>query len=156
RQWRDELKAGKDPRLAEERRRRDEQRRQAVTFEAVCEAYFADVKRRGLRRGREAEREIRREFGSRWGARPITDIDWIDVKSVIDAALKRGSPWQAHHVFSYAQRLFGWAREQGTYGLETSPLDGRKPSRIIGPKEARTRVLTDAEVKALWRVSGDV
>ena len=129
RKWRDLIAEGKDPRSEQERRRQAELRRQAVTFSVVADAYFADIKRRGLRRAAEVEREIRREFLSLWANRPIADIDWFDVKAVIDAAKNRGVPWQAHHLFSYAQRLFSWAREQGTYGIAVSPLDGRRPSK---------------------------
>lgn len=154
RRWRKLLKQGTDPAVERERQRDAEARRRADTFEAVAEAYFAFIKRQGLRRVHEVERDMRRDFVTRWAKRPITDIDWFDVKAVIDAAIKRGSPWQAHHVFSNAQRIFAWAREQGTYGLKTSPCDGRRPSKIIGPKQPRTRVLDDDEVRALWRASG--
>ena len=154
RRWRKLLKQGTDPAVERERQRDAEARRRADTFEAVAEAYFAFIKRQGLRRAHEVERDMRRDFVTRWAKRPITDIDWFDVKAVIDAAIKRGSPWQAHQVFSNAQRIFAWAREQGTYGLTTSPCDGRRPSKIIGPKEPRTRVLDDDEVRALWRASG--
>jgi integrase len=154
REWRDLLAEGKDPRVEIERRRQAELRRQAATFESVCEDFFADIKRRKQRRAHEVERDVRREFIARWGKRPVTDIDWADVKGVIDAAIKRNAPWQAHHLFGYAQRLFGWAREQGTYGLTTSPCDGRRPAKIIGTKEPRTRVLTDDELRALWQASG--
>src|SRR5262245_14664965 len=156
REWRDMLREGRDPRVEMERRRLAELRRQAATFASVCEDFFADIKRRKQRRAHEVEGTIRKEFTARWGARPITDIDWADVKSVIDAAIKREAPWMAHHLMSYAQRLFGWAREQGTYGLTSSPCDGRRPSKIIGAKEPRTRVLTDDELRALWKASGRI
>ena len=153
RRWRKLLKQGTDPAVERERQRDAEVRRRADTFEALAEAYFAFIKRQGLRRVHEVERDMRRDFVTRWAKRPITDIDWFDVKAVIDAAIKRGSPWQAHHVFSNAQRIFA-GREQGTYGLTMSPCDGRRPSKIIGPKQPRTRVLDDDEVRALWRASG--
>jgi hypothetical protein len=140
RRWRKLLKQGVDPAVERERRRALEARRQADTFDSVAEAYFAFMKRQGLRRAREVEHEIRREFVSRWAKRPITDIDWHDVKAVIDAAINRGSPWQAHHVFAYAQRLFAWAREQGTYGL--NPVRRKTPvedHRTKGAENARAR-----------------
>ena len=49
RQWRQQLKEGRDPRVEQERRRQAELRRQACTFASVCEEYFADIKRRNLR-----------------------------------------------------------------------------------------------------------
>jgi integrase len=156
RDWRALVKKGHDPRVEEERQRLAEMRRQGNIFEAVCEAYFDDIKRRGLRRADEVEREVRGKFLPLWAKRPITDIDWHDVKGVIDAALRGGSTWQAHRWFAHASRLFGWARAQGTYGLTSSPCDGRRPSKIIGVKEPRTRVLDDDELRAVWRASGKV
>jgi integrase len=119
----------------------------------VCEDYFADIRRRKLRRAHEVERDIRREFLPLWAKRPITDISRHDVLAVIDAAIKRDSPWQAHHLHSYASRLFNWAIERGTYGIDASPCERMRPSKIIGVKEPRTRVLDDDELRALWRAA---
>ena len=151
-EWRNLLKQGKDPSVEEEKRRQEEQRRHADTFAVVTDAYFAFVRRKGLRRANEIERDMRREFVAHWGDRPITDITWLDLKARIDAAINRDAPYEAHRIFANASRLFNWIREQGTYGV-TSPCDGRRPSSIIGPKEARTRVLDDDELRALWAAS---
>jgi integrase len=75
------------------------------------------------------------------------------VLAVVEEALKRGAPYQAHHVLSYASRLFNWAIERGTYGLESSPCDRMRPAKLIGPKLPRTRILNDAELRALWDAS---
>jgi integrase len=147
---------GIHPRQEEERKRRAELRKQENSFGNVAEAYFIHIKRQNLRRTAETEREIRRELVSRWEKRPITDITRHDLLEVVEAALKRGSPWQAHHIFSYTSRLFNWAIERGTFGLESSPTHGMRPARVIGAKKPRLRVLTDAELKALWNVSGEL
>src|SRR5262249_21989719 len=41
----------------------------------------------------------------------------------------------------------------GMYGLETSPCMAVKPNEIIGAREARQRVLNDAEIRALWQAT---
>jgi integrase len=156
RRWHELLQRGIDPRIEIERQRLSEARRQENSFVSVAEAYFAHVKRQGHRRAAETEREIRREFVERWGTRPITDITRHDLLEIIEAALKRGASWQAHHIFSYASRLFNWAIERGVYGLEHSPAHGMRPARIIGEKKPRTRVLTDVELKALWKASEEI
>jgi integrase len=142
REWRKQIKAGVDP-------KREEERRKATTFGAVAAEFIEELKRRGLRRWREIESSFASDVKT-WAQRPITEIHWHDVKRAIDAAIRRGSPWQAHHLFSYLQRLFNWAIDQGTYGLTASPLDRKKPSRVIGTKAPRTRVLSDPEIRALW------
>jgi integrase len=57
----------------------------------------------------------------------------------------------AHLMFAYARGLFNWEIASGKYGLETSPCDRVQPTKLIGPKEPRQRVLNDREIAALWR-----
>src|SRR5262245_10103765 len=153
RDWKRLLGQGKDPSAEEEKRRRAELRKQAHLYGAVAEEYFADMKRRGLRRGREVENEMRREFKA-WERRPIADIDRADVIALVEAVAGR-SPWQAHHMLSYASRFFNWAIQRGIYGLESSPCERIRPTRLIGPKEPRQRVLDDDEIRQLWTACTD-
>lgn len=155
-EWRKLLDQGKDPKVEEERRREEQQRRHADTFAVVAEAYFAFVQRKGLRHAGELERMMKREFVSHWGNRPITDISWVDIKARIDAAINRDAPSEAHRIYANASRFYRWVIEQGTYGITSSPLGGRRPAQIIGPKQHRTRVLDDNELRALWAASGRV
>jgi len=156
RRWHRLLDEGVDPRVDRERRRSAEARKQENSFASVADAYFAHIKRQKLRRTDETEREIRRELVSRWAKRPITDISRHDLLEVIEAALHRDAPWQAHHIFSYASRLFNWAIERGSYGLEHSPTHGMRPARVIGAKKPRSRVLSDAELRGLWRATQEL
>ena len=39
---------------------------------------------------------------------------------------------------------------RGTFGLDTSPCDRLKINSLVGNKKARTRVLTDNELRELW------
>jgi integrase len=144
-EWRVAIAQGRDP----SRETSGNAARAALPrFAYVCELYFADMKRRGLRRAHEVEREIRRTMISRWASKPIDTIDRMDVLSVIDDILTRQKSAQAHHVLSFASRLFNFAIERGY--IEHSPCDRIKPSRLIGPKVARTRILTDEELRVLW------
>jgi integrase len=102
---------------------------------------------------RRAEVDIRREFLSRWADRPITGITRRDVLAVIDGCVDRGNPYQAHNLLGYARRIFNWAIARGVYGLESSPCDRMRPREIIGAKKVRTRVLSNDELRALWRAS---
>jgi integrase len=120
----------------------------SVHFADVCELYFADMRRRQLRRAHEVEREIRRELMPAWGYRPIGDISRTDIRNVLFPIMHRGHSAQAHHVFSFASRLFNFAIERDL--IQHSPCDRIKPSRLIGPKVVRTRILTDQELRELW------
>jgi integrase len=147
--WLDLIRRGIDPQVEEERRRTAELRKQAHTFAAVAEE-FIGVHVSKTRQASAVELSIRREFIARWGERPIAGITSHDILVVIDAAVARGSPYQAHNLLAYAKSLFNWVVSRPNYGLETSPCDRLKPKQIIGKKQARQRILNDAEIKALW------
>jgi integrase len=152
RRWLEMIRAGVDPKHDEERRQRERLRKQASTFAAVAEEFFKRHVAK-TRKGREVERDMRREFVDRWAARPITEIDRHDVMAVIDAAVDRGAPYQAHNLLGYIRRLFNWAIARGTYGLESSPCDRLRPGDAIGKKAMRSRVLTDPELRAFWKAT---
>jgi integrase len=147
--WLELIRRGIDPQVQEERERLAELRKGAHTFTAVAEE-FIRVHVSKTRKAAAVERDIRKEFIARWGERPIADITSHDVLAVIDAAVERGSPYQAHNLLAYAKGLFNWAVGRPNYGLETSPCDRLKPKQIIGKKVARQRVLTGDEIRAVW------
>jgi integrase len=138
--WRALLAQGKDPAVPRVKR--------VTRFGDIAEAFIADAKRRGLRQIHKDANELTRELRS-WWDRPIDAIDRMDVLHVIDAVTAR-SLWQAHHVFSNMSRLFNWAVERGT--VDRSPCHGLRPSKLIGPKVPRDRILTDHELRALWHL----
>jgi len=153
REWLDLLRKGIDPRIEEERKRQAQLRAQENSFATVADEFI----RRHVSKTRKAaivEREIRREFVDRWGARPITDITQHDVVAVIDEAVDRGAPYQAHNLLGHVRTLFNWAIGRGVYGLDRSPCDRLKPGAVIGKKALRQRVLDDDELRSLWRAAG--
>ena len=152
RRWHEQIGRGIDPRDEEEKERLAELRKKADTFDAVVE----DFARRVLpkqRRGKIVEREIKSEFVSQWKGRSITSITRRDVLEVVNQAIDRGAPYQARNLLGHVRALFNWAIEAGDYGLETSPCDRIRPKVLIGVKAPRDRVLTDAEIKAVWRAA---
>ncbi|MFB0490075.1 integrase [Methylobacterium sp. OAE515] len=74
-----------------------------------------------------------------------------DVLNVIDAMVERGAPVQANRQFAAMRKLFGWAVERGI--LETSPMATLRPP---SPEVARDRVLTDAELRAVWLAAAEI
>jgi integrase len=113
----------------------------------------ADSDKPNQRTGRETAHEIRTEFVARFGNRPIDSITSRDIVAVIDAAVKRGAPYRAHNLLAHVRRLFNWAIARGVYGIDRSPCDRMKPSKVIGPKQLRTRILTDDELRAVWNAA---
>lgn len=152
RDWKKLIARGIDPAVAEEQAAAEAARRRSNTVEAVFND-FASHKLATERRGKEVERDSRREFVTPWAKRPINEITDMDVLTVVRAK-KRTAPAQARNLLGYANRFFDWAIEQRAYGLNVNPCSGLKPSKIVGEKRSRSRVLNDEELFAFWRATG--
>jgi integrase len=149
------IQKGVDPKIAEQRERQAELRRQRHSFEVVAEEFITRHLSK-LRTGNDIARDLRREFVSAWGRRPVTDIDRHDVLAVIEAAIDRGAPHQARNLLAHIRKMFNWAIARGTYGLEHSPCSILKPSDIVGKTPFRQRILTDQEWCAFWKVTSEL
>ncbi len=166
REWHSLIAKGIDPKAALAGQRAAEQRRREHSFVAVAEAYFQHISggKKPLRKAETMARMIRAEFvndkkiGDKirlgLGKRPIDSITPHDIRQVLKDAVARGSPYVAHNLLSYVRTLFNWARDDGSYGLETSPCDRLKPSAVIGARAVRSRILNETEIAALWRAAG--
>jgi integrase len=162
REWHKLIEKGIDPRTHQEREQQAEQRRRSNSFRSVAEDFLRlavigpDPDNPKQRKAREVRRDFEKEFIGRWAHRPITDITAHDVIAVLDEAVARGSPYQAHNLLGHIRRLFNWAIARGVYGLDRSPCDRMSPGDVIGAKSARTRVFTDAELRAFWVITGQI
>jgi integrase len=173
RNWLELLRKGIDPAIAEEEKRRTAIRLQEATFAAIATEYLrlhvvgTDPDRPRQRRALEVARDFN-IFIRMWGERPITSISRHDVLTLIENVRDRGTfatleggkgapaPEQARSLLGYLKTFFGWAIERGTYGLETSPADHVRASRVIGDKHSSDRVLADAEIRAFWSATGEM
>ena len=86
-----------------------------------------------------------------WQHRQITEIGRRDVLNVIDRIADRGAVIQARRTHAYLHRLFKWAVGRGI--IDRNPLaDLPKP----GSETKRDRVLTDAELVAVWNAATEI
>lgn len=146
---------GIDPKAEAERKRQAELRKQQHTFESVAEAFITRHTAR-LRTGNDIARDLRREFVSRWGKRPISEIDRFDVLSIIELKVDAGSRHQARNLLAHIRKLFAWAISRGVYGLENSPCANIKPADLVGPPAIRDRILGAVELAAFWTATGAI
>jgi integrase len=151
RAWLEFIGRGIDPREQEERERAAEQRKRANSFAAFCQD-FIEQKLPAERKGVNAEADLRRVLIPAWGNRPITDITADDVKVLIRQI--KHHPAQAHNIVALGRRMYNWAIDLGDFGLTSSPFDRIRPKVLIGPRRMRSRVLSDVELRALWRAAG--
>jgi integrase len=155
RAWLRLIARGTDPAEHEREIQLAAARKRENSFAAVAEEFFKD-KLASERRGRDVERDMRREFVTAWGNRPIADITTEDVLQVIRAVKQRGTPAFARNLLGYIRRFFDWAIDQLVYGIKINPCVGLKPTRVIGEKRARDRILTDDELFVIWRSAGRI
>ena len=142
RQWLELIKRGEDPRTVEPT--------DQSAFCAVVEQYFRQHVAR-QRRAAEVRRDFERELLPRWRGKLVSTITRRDVIQLIDTIKDRDAPYQAHTILTHCKVFFAWAVERGY--IEASPAAAIKPSRLIGKKSPREKVLNDVEIAAFWRAA---
>ena len=80
------------------------------------------------------------------GDRPIEGLHKRDVNRVLDPIIERGATVEAARCFEDMRALFRWAVSRGD--IDHSPMEGMRKPAAQPPRE---RVLSDAELKKLWR-----
>jgi hypothetical protein len=150
RRWLELIERGRDPAVELERERLAEVRKRASTVAAVAEDFVVQKLSRERQR-KDAERTLRRLIKA-WGDRPITDIAPLDVIQAIKPIMV-SAPYSAHATLTLAKRFFAWAVDLQIYGIESSPCDRLRPSKIIGQRKPRQRVLSEDEIFALHRAA---
>lgn len=137
-------------------KRREVKRREAArgrdTFEAVANEFIARHVAK-LRSAQPIAATIHRHLVPRWRTRPITSITRRDVVALLEETVDAGTIYMAHHLLAYTRKLFNWAIARDLYGLQTSPCDRISPRDVIGARPPRQRVLSDPEIRLVWRAA---
>lgn len=115
--------------------------RPSLTFPEAKEAYLAQNKWRP--RSKKVLESSLRHFDWR---RPLDKITHEDVAKALDAI---DSPSARAHALKDIRSLFNWAVPRY---LSASPAAGLK----MAPQKARSRVLTDEELRRVWITAGDM
>jgi integrase len=131
----------KQARLAEKQADRD-------TIEAVFEKFITRYAKRRTRETswRETERILNREVIERWKGRRLSQITRADVRDVLNEIVDRGAPIIANRTLAAFRRLCNWAVEEEI--IERSPCERVKAP---APEHSRDRVLSDDELRMVWK-----
>jgi integrase len=148
--WLDMMARGIDPAVDAERQRAEAQRQQAATFASLWSLFEANHTSK-LAKAEEARR-AGAAFCKLWGARPATDVQAAEIAGYIRRI--RGTPAEARNRLGHLSRFFSWAIGSGEFGVTTNPCSVLRPKDLIGAKIARDRVLSDAELRAVWAACG--
>ena len=131
-------------------------RKEAETFAEAVEDYIAREQkgRRQNATAGEVRRVLLKECAD-WHGLPVLEIEPRDIRKLCET-LRDGNgkmkprPYLANRTFAYLKTFFAWCGEPGIDKVRVSPMIGLKlPWQ---GEETRERVLSDDELRALWRV----
>lgn len=118
-------------------------RKAAPTVADLLEEFY-DMELNDKKSGKERKRLISKDVLPVWGNRKVGTITRRDAVLLVDSVRER-APIAANRLQSVIVRMFNFAAERGI--LEHSPLTGMKKK----PEQPRQRVLTDEELRLLWK-----
>jgi integrase len=133
---------GKDPRQI----KADAEAARPVTFAELADAYLERWAKPRKKTWKEDEADIKRDLLPTWGKRSAAEITRRDVLAVLEAKAAT-APIRSNRLRALLSRVFGFGMDADL--VPASPVAGVKP---LSKERQRDRVLTDAELLALWRV----
>jgi integrase len=145
-----EVAQGRDPAAARAEARREAEReaaRELLTLEELlrqCEALRLVERRESY--AAEAVRAVRFAFAKQTN-KPAADLTRETVVRVLDKLSGAGKNAMAARTAAYGRACYAWAIKRGS--LTANPFDHLP----LEPVEKRERVLTDDELRAIWRAT---
>ena len=77
----------------------------------------------------------------------VGSITAPEVKDLVAAIVGRGKLGLARNVLTVCKSFFDWALD------DASPARGLRPTKLVGKKVPRQRVLSDDEVRSFWKAT---
>lgn len=127
--------------------RRIELARERDTFQAIAESYF-DREGKKLRSAKDRRLALDRLVHPVMGSRPIDDIRRSDIVRLLDDIEDNCGPVMADRTLSYIRKVMNWHASRSDEFR--SPIV-RGMSRTSAKARARARILSDDELRALWK-----
>jgi integrase len=120
------------------------------TFKAISEEYF---KREGdnLRTGEERKRDLERLAYGPLGSMSIESIRRSHISRMLDDVADENGPVMADRLLAYVGRVMSWHAARSDEFV--SPIV-RGMARTSQKERARQRILSDDELRAVWRTAG--
>ncbi|HZV04170.1 MAG TPA: integrase arm-type DNA-binding domain-containing protein [Gemmataceae bacterium] len=130
-------------------RRRKAKRAESETLRAVVNEYLVQEGSR-LRTIKERKAVLERLVLPKLGTRPIGDITRRDIVRLLDKIAGESGAPMADHTLAYLRRVMTWHASRSD--------DFRSPivrgmARTRGSQRRRQRILSDAELKTVWRAA---
>jgi integrase len=119
-----------------------------ITYIELVEAYFERHLKPNTRSAHQIERGLRHAALRHFHTRPAAGITRGEIGTAIDAVMASGKPQAANSLLRRLKMMFGWAIERDL--IATNPCERlRQPAKAV----ERDRVLSDAEITAIWHAT---
>jgi integrase len=140
-----QAKSGSDPAAAKQRRKQERRAAESDTLTAIAEEFLRRVGP-GLRTLDQRRSDLQLLCTSPIGRLPVSEIKRGQYMRVLDHIADHNGPVRADRVLVALKRLLSWHSERSDF---ISPL-GRGGRRTSITERARTRILSDDELRAVW------
>jgi integrase len=150
------LEEGADPVEERRERRRQVRLRRAGAADTGTITGLLDsferlkAKPAGLRSWNEMRGLIEHNFREYLDKAPA-ELTRSDIRAVLDAAVSRGAPISGKRASRYLGRVFSWAVEREL--VPANPMAGVDLDELTVAERPRQRVLSDDELRAVWRAA---
>jgi integrase len=134
--------------VLEERRQKEAAAENTLTN--VCENFFKRNKH--LRSMPEQQRQLRRLIFPALGSKQLGDVKRSDLVRLLDKIEDQNGASTADHCLSYLSRVFSWQASRSD-DFRSPIVRGMK--RLNG-NHARTRILTDDEIRKIWSATSNI
>lgn len=153
-----EAKEGRDPALAKQQAKAEQRTVAATTFRSVAERYMtikAGMRRNGdqvtfgekIRTAPRRLRDLDRAILPTLGHRPIIEIRRSEIAALLDKIEMESGPVAADRALSLIRSVMNW---YATRADNFVPPIVRGMARTSTKERARSRTLTDNEIRAIW------
>jgi integrase len=139
---------GRDPRIERRAAVADAIKADADTYAGAVEN-FIQVYAIGKKKNRShtEQRRLLLKVNERWHSRPVSSITKREVSDALDEMVTEGKGYAANRTFTVLSTFFKWLDQRDRVPINimakvAKPFDGEQP---------RTRVWSDAELKAIWK-----
>jgi integrase len=140
-----QARSGSDPCAAKQRQRQEERASESDTLSAVAVEY---LRREGAKLRTLSQRKADLDLlcNSVLGRLPVAEIKRGQYTRILDHIADRNGPVRADRVLSATKTLLSWHSARCDF---ISPL-GRGGRRTSAQERARSRILSDEELRAVW------
>jgi integrase len=118
----------------------------ARTFAALADRYLVEHARRFKRSAKQDERNLRLHVLARWARRDYAGISRADVIALAEGLVTAGKPVLANRVQALVSSIFSFAAD-----ADLIPVNLCLQLRKRGQENAKTRTLSDEEIRTLWQ-----